>query len=152
VIRVGLDTNILACMAGVDRGPLDAGRILAVRQVMRSLKPDVTCLISTQAAGELFVVLGRAGMAREDARATVELMQARLTRCDVTLGVFDRAIAWSVLHKLQLWDAVIISSYVEAGCSIVLSEDLQDGFKLEGATLINPISQPRHPRLQSILI
>jgi predicted nucleic acid-binding protein len=119
---------------------------------MRSLKPDVTCVISTQAAGELFVVLGRAGMARAEAQETVKLMQARLTRCDVSVPVFDRAIAWSVTHKLQLWDAVILSSYVDAGCSIVLSEDLQDGFKLEGATIINPLSQPRHPRLQSILI
>ena len=39
----------------------------------------------------------------------------------------------------------------QAGCRLLLSEDLQDGFTGGGTTIANPFASPLHALLQSLL-
>ena len=39
----------------------------------------------------------------------------------------------------------------EAGCRLLLSEDLQDGFTWSGVTVVNPFAKNRHPILTALL-
>ena len=71
-MRIALDTNILVYAAGVDRGPDDGPKIAAARETMRKLAETATLIAPTQALGELFVVLQRAGYSRAEARAIGE--------------------------------------------------------------------------------
>ena len=71
MIRVGLDTNILAYLAGVDRGVDDADKIDRARAVMARLGGTVWFVVPTQVLGELFNVLTRTGLSREAAKAIV---------------------------------------------------------------------------------
>ncbi len=48
------------------------------------------------------------------------------------------AIAVARRHKLSFWDAMILESAAQLGCSTVWSEDLQDGFALRGTRVRNP--------------
>jgi predicted nucleic acid-binding protein len=46
---------------------------------------------------------------------------------------------------------VILSAASQAGCRLLLSEDLQDGFTWGGVTVINPFASPRHLLLEAII-
>ena len=61
------------------------------------------------------------------------------------------AINLAVDHRLNIWDSVMISVASEAGCRLLLSEDMQDGFAWRGLTVVNPFAVPQHPLLASLL-
>lgn len=54
-------------------------------------------------------------------------------------------------HRLGIWDALILSAAADAGCRLLLSEDLQDGFTWGGVTVANPFAASRHPLLEALL-
>jgi predicted nucleic acid-binding protein len=54
-------------------------------------------------------------------------------------------------HGLSIWDSVIVAASANAGCRLLLSEDLQDGFTWHGVTLVNPFATTRHPLLTALL-
>ena len=54
-------------------------------------------------------------------------------------------------HQLGIWDAVILSAASQAGCRLLLSEDLQEGFTWGGVTVVNPFSSPQHALLHALL-
>jgi predicted nucleic acid-binding protein len=54
-------------------------------------------------------------------------------------------------HDLSIWDGLIVSAATEAGCRVLLSEDLQHGFTWHGLTVINPYLQPPHALLKPFL-
>jgi predicted nucleic acid-binding protein len=54
-------------------------------------------------------------------------------------------------HRLGIWDAVILSAAAQAGCRLLLSDDLQEGFTWAGVTVVNPFAAPRHALLQSLV-
>jgi predicted nucleic acid-binding protein len=54
-------------------------------------------------------------------------------------------------HHFGVWDAVILSASAEAGCRLLLSEDLQEGFTWRGVTVTNPFGPTRHPLLDALL-
>ncbi len=53
-------------------------------------------------------------------------------------GLVHAAIATSRRHQLSLWDSLILQAAIVGGCSRVLSEDMQDGFRLHSVTVENP--------------
>ena len=61
------------------------------------------------------------------------------------------AVDFSTDHQLGIWDAVILSAAAEAGCRLLLSADLQQGFTWKGVTVTNPFSTAKHPLLGSPL-
>ena len=54
-------------------------------------------------------------------------------------------------HRLQIWDALILATAAGAGCRLLLSEDMQDGFVWKGCTVANPFAAPLHPLLADAL-
>jgi predicted nucleic acid-binding protein len=54
-------------------------------------------------------------------------------------------------HRLGIWDAVILTAASHAGCRLLLSEDLQEGFTWGGVTVVNPFAFPRHALLSALL-
>ena len=54
---------------------------------------------------------------------------------------FDMVVSGIYLHKkykVSFWDALILQAAKTAGCSQVLSEDLQDGLRLDDLSVRNP--------------
>jgi predicted nucleic acid-binding protein len=147
---VGLDTNFLAYLAGVDRGALDKGKINASRALMAQLAGRVCFIVTTQALGELFVVLTRAGASRQEAQAIVETLSAELERVGITPEIFEKALEIAVSCKLQIWDSIILSASAASGCSLLLSEDMQHGFRVGSITIVNPFVEATHPQLSAL--
>jgi predicted nucleic acid-binding protein len=61
------------------------------------------------------------------------------------------ALDLAVLTKLQVWDALIVSTAADAGCAVLLTEDIQDGFRWRGLTLIDPLTEQAPACLAALL-
>ena len=148
---IGFDSNILAYLAGVDRGPTDGAKITACRALLWRLSGRATCIASGQALGEVFVVLTRAGARREEARAIVLRIAEGFTVAGSDERTLMSALDLAATHQLQLWDSIILSAAADAGCAVLLSEDMQDGFVWRGVTVVNPLMPVMHRRLAEVL-
>jgi predicted nucleic acid-binding protein len=61
------------------------------------------------------------------------------------------AIELATAHRLGIWDSVIVAASIAAGCQLLLSEDMQDGFSWSGLTVVNPMMDTVHPLLAVVL-
>ena len=66
-------------------------------------------------------------------------------------GGVEAALTLAADHNLQIFDAVILAAAAEAGCDLLVSEDLQDGFVWHGVTVTNPFGSHPDPRLRAFL-
>jgi predicted nucleic acid-binding protein len=146
-LKVALDTNILIYAEGVN----GVGKRDAALDLVRRLPADAGVL-PVQVLGELFAVLVRkAGRSRADARAAVLSWSDAFALVETTPSVMLAAADLATDHRLGIWDAIILSASSAAGCRLLLSEDLQEGFIWGGVTVTNPFATVRHELLQSIL-
>jgi predicted nucleic acid-binding protein len=146
-IRVALDTNILAYAEGLN----GEARKEAALDLLMKLQQDLVVL-PVQTLGELFNVLVRkAARPPAAARAAILSWRDSFQVVETTGKVMLSAADLAVLHQLGIWDAVILAAASEAGCRLLLSEDMQDGFTWGGVTVANPFAIPRHPLLDAML-
>ena len=148
---IALDSNILVYLAGTAFVPADIPKIARVQALVGSLNKVASLVAPVQALGELFVVLKRAGAAPAEARDIVsEYSQAFLPAASLPQTV-AAAVDLVVEHKFQLWDALILTAGSQAGCTMLLSEDMQQGFVHRGLTIVNPLADTPHPQLARLL-
>lgn len=149
--RVALDSNILAYLAGVSRTPEDDDKIARMRALIELLSASASLIAPAQALGELFVVLRRAGTPSEEARTILiefaDTFGSAVSESRTTLAAADLVVD----HKLQFWDALIVTAAADAGCTLFLSEEMQHSFIVRGLTIINPLLEQRHPKLAALL-
>jgi predicted nucleic acid-binding protein len=146
-MKVALDTNVLAYAEGVNG--MQAKK--AALEIIGAL-PQGAVVVPVQTLGELFrVLVSKAGWKSQQARVAVlswaDAYQTMETSADVMLAAADAVVA----HKLGIWDAVILCASEEAGCRLLLSEDMQDGFTYKGITIANPFAETQNPLLQALL-
>jgi len=145
-MRIALDTNVLAYAAGVN----GRERQRAALELLGKLSESETFL-PVQALGELFRVLGgKAKISPRLARTTILRYRDTYPLVETSAEVFLSATDLAVDHKINIWDAVIFSAAAEAGCRLLLSEDLQEGFTWGGVTVANPFAAVRHPLLDPL--
>ena len=61
----------------------------------------------------------------------------------VSAGNVEAAFAAEDRLGLSYWDCLIVAAAQAAGCDYLLSEDLQDGQRLDSVTVINPLAHQR---------
>ena len=146
-MNVALDTNVLAYAEGVN----GADRRRAALAVIERL-PAETTLLPVQALGELFhVLVKKARRSPAAARNAVLSWGDAFPLIETDNGVLAAACDLAGDHRLGIWDAVIVAAAADAGCRLLLSEDLQDGFTWSGVTVANPFAAARHPLLDALL-
>jgi predicted nucleic acid-binding protein len=142
-----LDTNILVYVEGLN----GVAREAASRALIQRLPIKFT-LLPVQVLGELYNVLTRkAAWPRDLARAAVMSWHNSFLTAPTTVEAAIDAVELATDHRLDIFDSVIMSIAAEAGCRILLSEDLQDGFTWRGLTVVNPFASPQHPLLTALL-
>jgi predicted nucleic acid-binding protein len=149
--RVALDSNILVYLAGVSRTPADDPKIERVREMIARLSTLVSLVAPAQTLGELFVVLRRSGASAAEAREILLEFSEAFGTAATEARTMAAATDLTIDHKLQFWDALIVTAAADAGCSVLLSEDMQDGFVTRGMTISNPLADPLHPKLAALL-
>jgi predicted nucleic acid-binding protein len=70
---------------------------------------------------------------------------------DSTTSAFLSALDLAATHKLQFWDALILNAAAEAGCALLLSEDMASGFVWRGTVVIDPFVSSLDERLTRFL-
>ncbi|HEV2221521.1 MAG TPA: PIN domain-containing protein [Candidatus Acidoferrales bacterium] len=114
--------------------------------------PEGAALLPVQTLGELFNLLVRkAGRAPAKARRAILNWQDAYPLIETSGEVMLAAADLATDHQLSIWDAVILSAAAEAGCRLLLSEDLQEGFTWKGVTVTNPFATPKHELLAALL-
>jgi predicted nucleic acid-binding protein len=146
-VRVALDTNVLAYAEGVNT----AAQQEAARALLRRL-PRASLVLPVQVLGELFNVLVRkGGFSLAESRAAIKALLESVETTATSPDVIGRAVDLARDHQLSIWDAVILSAAAEAGCILLLSEDMHDGFAWNGVTVTNPFASDPHPLLERLL-
>jgi predicted nucleic acid-binding protein len=129
-VKVFFDTNVLlyAVAQGDPRGP-QAEELLAAGGV-----------ISVQILNE-FVSVARRKILMPWSQVT-EALEAFRVLCPapipITIEIHDGARKIAEQHGYNIYDALVISAALEAGCATLYSEDLQDGQVIDGITVRNP--------------
>ena len=147
-MRIALDTNVLVYAEGVNG---DRMRDRARRLVDR-IHVEHQIVVAVQTLGELHRVLtGKARMPAELATAATDDWRRLAVVAPTLETTLSGALELIEAHPHQIWDALILSAAAEAGCGLLLSEDMQDGFVYRGVTVANPFAAPLHPLLASVL-
>ncbi|MGH6885722.1 MAG: PIN domain-containing protein, partial [Geminicoccales bacterium] len=63
----------------------------------------------------------------------------------------DRAMRAVEDHRLSFWDAMLWATAKRAGCSVLFSEDVQNGRRLEGILFVDPFA-PENRRLVDLAL
>jgi len=146
-MRIALDTNVLAYVEGIN----GTSRKNAAVEIVEKL-PVSSVFIPVQALGELFHVLVRkAGISPKQARAAILSWGDAYALIETSTSVLLAATDLAADHNLTIWDAIMLSTAAAAGCRLLLSEDLQDGFTWHGVTVTNPFASKKHELLASLL-
>ena len=146
-MKLALDTNVLAYAEGVN----GAERREQALALIARIPPDAG-VIAVQALGELFHVLVRkAGRSRQAARSAILSWRDAFAAAPSDPSAMLLAIDLAADHQLGIWDALILAAASQAGCRLLLSEDLQDGFTWGGVTVVNPFAATPSPLLAAAL-
>lgn len=134
-------------MASLER---DALKPVVARELVASLA-SAGIVLPVQVLGELYrVLVGKAGHTPADARAAVSAWSNAFPTLDTSNAVMLAAVELSASHQLSIWDAVVLAAAAGAGCRLLLSEDMHDGFSWRGLTVVDPFSTDPHPLLAAL--
>lgn len=146
-MRVALDTNVLAYAEGTNGAEMKEAALRLIQRL-----PVASMVLPVQALGELFNVLVlKAKRPATNARAAILGWRDAYVAIDTSSAVLLSAADLATDHHLRIWDAVILSASAEAGCRLLLSEDLQEGFTWRGVTVTNPFSATPHALLRTLV-
>ena len=150
-MRVAFDSNFLLYLAMVWRVDSDRAKTASVENLLRRWPDAAPPVLPYQVLGEAYHVMQRYGYNREKCRATVLEWANRFETVASSEQAFLSAIDLTTDHKLQFWDALIINAAADAGCQMLLSEDLQAGFVWRGLRVVNPFAPELDQRLSRLL-
>lgn len=147
-----VDANILV----YSRDPSEPIKFEVARTLMRRLSSDRRGRTSIQALNEFYTVRTRKlseRVSQEVAWADVEEL-LEWDPLPVSAQVITRGRSVEARYKLSWWDCLIVASAQQQGCSILYTEDLQNGAMFDGLRVSNPFvtqvqEEPAPYRLQT---
>ena len=134
--RSFFDTNVLL-YADDESAPVKQRRS---RDLVAEHRRNGTGVVSLPVLQECFVnATGKLGVDPRIARRKLEL----LAELDVAVPQVPDVLAAIDPHRLHgfsFWDALILRTAQQAGCSVLLSEDFQQGREIDGIAIVNPFN------------
>jgi predicted nucleic acid-binding protein len=129
--RIFLDTNILI-YAATD----DPQRSKAAREILLNSESELH--ISTQVLNEFIAATQRKNLLKplEIAQAVDDFIASFQVHL-VTDATIRSALQIQSKNLISYWDALIIASALEAECSVIMTEDLRSGLRVDGEIRIN---------------
>lgn len=136
-VEAFIDTNIFVYhLDGSDTRK----QAIADRLIRDALATGKAC-ISYQVVQEcLNTVLRKAqvGLNTEQARLYMEAVLLPLMQGAATAVLYHRALDVQLRYRFSFYDSLIVAAALTAGCTRLLSEDLQDGQRIESLVIENP--------------
>ncbi len=132
--RTFLDTNVLIYCDDASE-PAKQQKALEVLDEHTRARTGV---VSLQVLQEYFVAACRMlGLDSGTARRKVEIF-AMLDVAEPTVSDILAAIDLHRFHGFSYWDALVLRMAKQAGCRVVLTEDMQHGQVIDGMRIVNP--------------
>ena len=131
-----IDTNVL--VYAYDRHDL-AKHARAQEMVQRGIENE-SAVLSVQVLGEFFNVVTRRipnPLSVEEAETVIDLLSI-LQVVEIDTDMVRRAIAIYERYGIAYWDALIVTAAERAGCSRILSEDMNAGQAYHDMVVVNP--------------
>ncbi|MDE1148013.1 MAG: PIN domain-containing protein [Azospirillaceae bacterium] len=124
------DTNVLVYAASADAAKADrAEEVLGQGGA-----------VSVQVLNELANIARRKmGLSWAEVRGLLDTVRALVTVHPLTVDIHDTGLDLAERHGLSLYDAMIVSAALHAGCDVLWSEDMQHGLVIAGQLrIVNP--------------
>jgi predicted nucleic acid-binding protein len=67
-------------------------------------------------------------------------LYSRFNLVAATPEVIEGVLALHILHGTSFYDALILQAAIVSGCSVLWSEDMQDGAVIGGVKIVNPFA------------
>jgi predicted nucleic acid-binding protein len=101
-------------------------------------------VVSTQVLVESYNALQRAAMLTRQAALTVveTLTRAHVVPADAASVL--RGLQLALHHQLSHWDGLVVQAALDAGCSVLFSEDMQAGMRFGEMEIVNPFVDATH--------
>lgn len=127
-----IDTNVLLYLLSADAAKADRAEAV--------VRTD--SLISVQVLNELTSVARRKlALSWETVNEIIELIRSLCPVEPLTIQTHDQGRTIAQRYQLNIFDAMIAASALNAGCEILYSEDMHDGLLIEERVQIcNPFS------------
>lgn len=145
---VTFDANVLA-YATTLAPPLKVQR--ARDLIARSMQGG-PCLLLLQALGEFAnVAVRKAKIPPDDIRALIDawcgVLPVHAAEADDLAAALDAVKS----HRFSFWDAMMWATARRVGVRYLLTEDMQDGFALDGVRFLNPFLPGNNDLMEEIL-
>jgi predicted nucleic acid-binding protein len=129
-----VDTNVLVYAA--DESPVETRKTRLARQLLR--QRDLH--LSVQVLSEFVVNARHPGKLNFDPQQEHDWLRRWLLFpvAALTAATFLKALAIHHRHQLSHWDALILATAQENGCTVIYTEDLTHGRDYDGVTAVNP--------------
>jgi len=135
--RCFLDTNIF--IYSIDRR--DAVKELKATELIRDSLSSLRGIVSFQVVQEFFNVAPKrlvASMSIEAAQLYLERVFLPLLRVHSSAALYRDALALQSRYQLSWYDSLIVCAALQAGCTILFSEDLQHNQTFGKVRVVNP--------------
>ena len=143
-----LDTNILVYSVDLVAGE----RHQIARQIVTRARL-CSCCLTLQSISEFYAAVTRKGTIRP--REAVPVAQAMLDLFPIAIAsasTVRTALRIASAGQASYWDALLLVTAAEAGCTAILTEDLADGTELAGIRIIHPFAgQALSPAAEALL-
>jgi predicted nucleic acid-binding protein len=145
---VSFDTNILVYATSAVP---DAKTKRARDLIARGMRAGWGILLLQTLAEFSSVAIRKAGIPIDEIRTTIDAWRAVLPVQAADDNDLTAALDAVKMHRLAFWDAMLWASAQRAGVRHLLSEDLQDGFVLQGVMFVNPFERANDQLVDEIL-
>ncbi|MGE0803124.1 MAG: PIN domain-containing protein [Lautropia sp.] len=134
-----VDTNVLVYLFD---GRTPAKQRRAGELLLRLAKAADAPVVSTQVLQEAYSALTRKlGMDPREALDALKMLEdTSFTVQPVDVPLIWRGAQRSIDDRIPFWDGLIVESASEAGCTLLYSEDMQDGRSFGNVTVRNPFN------------
>jgi len=108
--------------------------------VREALRTQDAC-ISYQVVQECLNVVtskARLPLTPEQAQAYLDAVLTPLMQVGASIELFHRALGIRARWRYGFYDSLVIAAALAAGCTRLLSEDLQHGQRIESLTIVDP--------------
>jgi predicted nucleic acid-binding protein len=145
---ISFDTNVLvfATLPGPHAKAKRAREVIA-----RGMRGGWSILLLQTLAEFSSVAIRKAGIPIDDIRTTIDAWRAVVPVQAPDDSDLNAALVAVKQHRLAFWDAMLWASAQRAGVRHLLTEDLQDGFVLQGVTFVNPFETANDELIGQIL-
>ncbi len=145
---VSFDTNVLVyATASVP----DVKAMRARDLIARAMRAASSVLLLQTLAEFSNVAIRKARIPVEDIRTTVDAWRAVLPVQAADNSYLSAALEAVRALRLAFWDALLWDSARRAGVRLLLTEDMQDGFTLQGVTFIDPFKRENDQLIDNVL-